>query len=474
MALSSADQKRFDQEQVNLEPLRQQHPEYFISPVFSPDVLLKRIGILYPPTSLPIGCVKASPLDFIVEEIRPNGWPITVDGQETQNECEDGEGTVYVDLTKIGLSTIDAIQRLQDALHIEANKIGHAGIKDAVALTAQRLSLRGVSLEQVRNLHIPGLLLRNVVERKGAIGIGNLYGNRFTLFIRTKDSIDQNVFLQKLESIQSNGVMNYYGTQRFGTPRYFAHEYGMKILRGDFLGCIKQFLTQDSPFEIPLFSGLRKQAAEIFGNWAAMEALFSAFPYTFRHELLLIESLKQDDHKTIRALGAIGPQTNMWVRAYASYLTNMRLSEAEANHEALPQELPLLLGKENEADVWYAKWLKEHGTEKYADVVDKMNFIQVGKNPSIEPKLKPMFYGFRVLDEGVAMCFDLQKGAYATTVLMNLFETVSHYPAPSWLNMNEVDLKEVLGIGSLHEVKEVFKDEIERMKGKGGIVDSSE
>lgn len=463
MALSSADQSRFEQEQLYVDPIRQASPEKFLAEQKEPGELLKRIGILNPQPVLPKGYIKYSPLDFIVEEIRPNGSVITTDGQPAEDEYTEGEGTIYFDLTKVGLSTIDAAQRLQDALGIQQNQIGYAGIKDAVALTAQRLSLRGVTIDAVREMNIPALLVRNIVERKGAIGVGNLYGNRFTLFIRTEVPVVEQEFLARLEQIQSRGVMNYYGPQRFGTPRFFAQIYGMKILQGDFLGCIKTFLTEASPFEIPFIVDLRKQAGEVFGKWEQMEQVMGVLPYTFRHELILLDALKQNPNMTIKALNAIGPQTNMWVRAYASYLANMLMSEAEASGKTLPQEIPLLLGREGGADVYYAKWLKEHRTEKYADVIAKMRFIQVGKNPTIEPVLKPMIYGFRQTEEGVAICFDLQKGAYATTILMNLIDTVTSYPVPEWMNRTEVDTKKILGTGSLDEVKEKLGEMIDNL-----------
>lgn len=466
MPLSSADQSRFEQEQKYLEPIRKSQPELFVTDKKSSDVLMQRIGIMNPPSVLSKGYIKYSPLDFIVEEIRPNGAVVTVDGQDAQNEFEDGEGTIYTDITKIGLSTIDATQRMQDILKCEQNQIGHAGIKDAVALTSQRLSLRGVELNEVRMLDIPGIILRNVIERKGAIGVGNLFGNRFTLLIRTEKSVDEQSFKLRIEQMQTRGVMNYYGPQRFGTPRIFSHIYGMKILQGDFLGCIKTFLSEASPFEIPFFVDLRKKAASVFGDWKAVENVFLNCPYTFRHELILLDSLKKDPNMTIKALGAIGPQTNMWVRAYASYLVNLLLSESEATGQKLPAEIPLLLGREGGADQWYEKWLREHRTIKYAEVIGKMRFIQVGKNPTIEPVLKPMFHGFKIIDEGVVICFDLQKGAYATTVLMNLFDTVTSYPVPDWVKRTEVDTKKILGSGSVEEVKELLGDTIKNLMAR--------
>ncbi len=466
MPLSSADQSRFEQEQKYLEPLRKDSPELFLAEPKSAGDVLKRIGILNPQPVLPLGYIKYSPLDFIVEEIRPSGSVITVDAMLTEDEYPDGEGTMYADITKIGFSTIDAVQRLQDKLKCEQNQIGYAGIKDAVALTAQRLSFRGIEYNELLMLNIPGMMIRNVKERKGAIGVGNLFGNRFTLLIRTKDPINESDFAHRVEQIQTRGVMNYYGPQRFGTPRLFAQIYGMKILQGDFLGCIKTFLSEASPFEIPFIANIRAQAGSVFGDWVQMDQVLRELPYTFRHELILLDSLKTDPSMTIKALGAIGPQSNMWVRAYASYLANMLMSEAETSGSPLPKELPLLLGRDSDANQYYTKWLKEHGTQRYQDTLSKLRFIQIGKNPTIEPLLKPKVHAWKKTDEGVAISFDLQKGAYATTILMNLFDTVTSYPIPEWVKRADVDTKKILGTGSLDEVRSELGEMIDSLMSR--------
>ena len=453
MSLSASDQRRWEQEQPVLEQARKEHPELFVPIKKSTGELLKRVGIFSAQSDRPVGYVKYSPLDFIVEEIRPSGEVVTVDGPTASPEFVDGVGTIYVDLVKVGISTLDAVERMAEGLHIEKKHLGYAGIKDNVALTSQRLSLRTVSLAQVEQLTIENCVLKNILERKGAIQVGNLLGNRFTLFIRTNGKIDEHALSRQIDQIKEKGIMNYYGVQRFGSPRFLSHVFGLYLLRGDYEGCVKAVLTQASEFDLPFYQEKRANVAKHFGDWQTMKELFSQLPFAYRHELQIIDSLIAKPNDFLEALHAVGDQASMWARAYGSYLVNMFLSEAETEGSTLPEELPLLLGSDLQADNLYGKWLKTHHVTSYRRVMRECRFLQVGKNPTIEPVLRPVFHHYQVLDEGVALSFDLQKGAYATTVLEWLFEVVTGTPVPEWLSRNDMDTKQLLGTGDLTQIK---------------------
>ncbi len=457
---STADQSLWQKEQVIIQKNRTEHPELFQPIQKTPGTLLRRVGIFVKEGEHPSGYIKYSPLDFIVEEIRLSGGVITVDGSPAEPEYPDGEGTIYADLVKVGVSTIDAAARVADALKIERKQIGYAGIKDAVALTGQRISLRGVDLERVKQVSAPNCLLKNVLERKGAIGVGNLLGNRFTLFIRTEKPIESSTFAAQIDHIKAHGLKNYYGVQRFGTPRFLAHLFGMHLLRGQFEECVREYLTKKSEFELPFFSGKRKQAAAHFGNWQKMREIFIELPYTYRFELAMLDQLIKSPSDYLEAIHAVSEQASMWVRAYSSYLINLLLAQAEQTGSALPNEIPLMLGKDSDSDTWVLPWMKKHGTDRYHQYLKSFRFIQAGKNPSVEPVIHPVFHEFKILPMGVVISFDLQKGAYATTVLEALFNIVTGYPVAEWVSREEIDAKKELGTGDLSEIKAQLADAI--------------
>ncbi|MBI4435700.1 tRNA pseudouridine(13) synthase TruD [Candidatus Uhrbacteria bacterium] len=460
------DQNFWEREQKVVQAAREAEPEKFVGSVKDPYAVFEQIGIKSAPRDLPKGYFKYRPEDFIVEEVRPDGSVITVDGQDVPREMEGGEGTVYFDLTKVGVSTMDAGNRISEITGHPQKDIGYAGIKDAVALTSQRMSLRSGILNEVLMLQVPGTIVRNVYEGKGVVQIGGLKGNRFTLLIRTSESLGQARLDARMAYINSHGIMNYFGVQRFGTPRFLAHEFGRAMLLQGAEAGVKAYITMESPFELPYFAQRRSQATAVWGDWKKMAEVLADLPYTFRHELDMLESLQKTGGHFMSALEKVGQQGGMWVRAYASYAANERLSQAEQNGEALPDPMPQLLNPDPSVLRVYAAFLEREGLRNPMGSLKKYNFIRVGRNPTFVPVIRPEVHGYKIIPEGLAITFSLPKGAYATTMLMYLFDTVTGYPVPEWLNPKFIDTKEVLGTGSLAQVRELLGADIERMMAR--------
>lgn len=460
------DQNFWEREQPVVQSAREATPEKFISSEKDPYALFEQIGIKSVPKDLPKGYFKYRPEDFIVEEERPDGTVITVDGQEASREMEGGEGTVYFDLTKVGVSTIDAQNRITELTGHPEKDVGYAGIKDAVALTSQRVSLRGGILNEVLMLQIPGTIIRQVYEGKGVVQVGGLKGNRFTLMIRTEHPLDPTQIDQRIEYIKAKGIMNYFGVQRFGTPRFLAHEFGRAMLLQGAEAGVKTYITMASPFELPFFAERRAQATAVWGDWKKMHEVLADLPYSFRHELDMLESLQQSGGHFLTALEKVQQQAGMWVRAYASYASNERLSEAEKNGETLPSPMPQLLNPDQKALEVYKTFLDREGLRNPMGALKKYPFIRVGRNPTFIPVVHPEVHAYKVIPEGLAITFSLSKGAYATTMLMYLFDTVTGYPVPEWLDPKFIDTKEVLGTGSLREVRELLKEDLDRIMSR--------
>jgi tRNA pseudouridine13 synthase len=467
---SHADQELWQREQEFLKTERERIPDQFLAPPRTPELLYPRIGITSFPKNLPKGYIKYSPLDFIVEEMKGEQKVVTVDRVDPNPvPLMEGTGTVYADLVKVGLSTLDANARIADALHLEAKQVGHAGIKDAVALTAQTISIRGSSLDAVRALQIPQLFLKHVVEGKGAVQIGSLYGNRFTLFIRTEGEPDERNIADRIRIINSGGVPNYYGTQRFGF-RFLSHLLGMHVLRGEPELAVHATFTKTNPFEPAYYQNIRAEIAKVFGDWKKVREIVERLPHTFRYESVILDVLERERGADAyaKALAAIPDQTDLWCKAYGSYLTNLALSEFEEAGRQMPEKIPLFLSTAPEAAEFYQKWAESHGTTDFRAQLNRFGFtkfINIG-TPTAPSRVWPNILAHKVLPEGVAICFELTKGAYATTVLMFFFDVVAGYPTPEWLRPIEVDTKQLLGFGNLTDVKLKLGDAIRQMMEK--------
>ncbi len=461
--MSVQDQNAWEKEQVVVQAARKATPEKFVGSEKPADMLFKSIGIMNTPTDLPTGYFKYRPEDFIVEEERPDGTVITVDGKPAGPEFDGGEGTVYFDMTKVGVSTIDAENRISEVTGYPNKDIGYAGIKDAVALTSQRMSVRGGALNEILMLSLPGTIIRNVHEGKGVMQVGGLKGNRFTLLIRTENSVDQTWIDERIEQLKTKGIMNYFGVQRFGTPRFLAHHVGRSMLVDGAAAGVRAYITRESDFELPYFAEKRAAASDQWGDWKAMRETLSELFYSFRHELDMLDSLVKSDGHFVTALEAVQQQAGLWVRAYASFAANQVLSEAEREGTDLPDPMPQMLNPDNSVLEIFKKRLEEDGLRNPMAALKKYPFIRVGRNPTMKPKIIPEIHSYKITAEGLAITFSLPKGAYATTMLMYLFNSVTGYPVPEWLKTGYVDTKEVLGTGSLSEIKEKLGEDIDKI-----------
>ena len=151
------------------------------------------------------GRIRSTPDDFCVEE-RPLYLP-----------CGEGEH-LYIRVKKRGLSTPDLVLRLASQLHVKAQTIGVAGLKDAQAVTTQMLSLQGVKAETISALPTDERLLALEVlgRHRNRLRKGHHAGNQFRLVIRDIRERSQDDLQELFDELVRRGVPNYFGPQRQG------------------------------------------------------------------------------------------------------------------------------------------------------------------------------------------------------------------------------------------------------------------
>ncbi|MFY9463055.1 MAG: tRNA pseudouridine(13) synthase TruD, partial [Candidatus Sungiibacteriota bacterium] len=224
----------WQKEKAFLEQEQAAHPELFVRNIaIDDDVTLQGIGIDPAVLGSRIrGHVKLFPEDFIVEEVSQDGVLHTIDTAPffSDSPVENGK-TVWCDLVKMGIDTLEVVEELSRQLGIEKKYIGVAGIKDRRAITSQLVSIRGVRQDIVAAVSAQNFFLKNITTGKGALSVGALRGNRFTIVVRTKDPPEPHFFETKIHDLQEQGFWNFFYTQRFGTPRLISHKLGLFILQ---------------------------------------------------------------------------------------------------------------------------------------------------------------------------------------------------------------------------------------------------
>ncbi len=129
----------------------------------------------------------------------------------------DRGSNLILKIRKSNMSTFKLISVIAKATKLEYKDIGYAGLKDKSATTIQYISIpRRYEREVITNLTTEKIKILEKRYSKTPIKIGQLKGNRFAIILH-KVSADANRRIREVSEImQSRGIPNYYGYQRFG------------------------------------------------------------------------------------------------------------------------------------------------------------------------------------------------------------------------------------------------------------------
>jgi tRNA pseudouridine13 synthase len=152
------------------------------------------------------GVIKASPEDFGVEEIL--GFELSGTGEH-----------LYLLLEKCGMNTLDVVKTLSKQLKLDPARISYAGLKDKQATTRQWISLHSPSKIstadfEAQALARPGFRVLCAKRHNNKLKRGAHQANRFDIVIRNLSATEG--LDSAIKRVQSHGVPNYFGEQRFG------------------------------------------------------------------------------------------------------------------------------------------------------------------------------------------------------------------------------------------------------------------
>ena len=120
-------------------------------------------------------------------------------------------------IQKQDMSTSKLITVIASSAKCNTNEIGYAGLKDKSATTIQYISLpKMYEKELLKNLSTPRVQILESTYHKAPIKIGELKGNNFVIKLHNVSSKSAKEFEQKAQKVQTEGIANYYGYQRFG------------------------------------------------------------------------------------------------------------------------------------------------------------------------------------------------------------------------------------------------------------------
>ena len=354
------------------------------------------------------GKLKSTPADFIVCEIDEWKKVVSLEG-DIQGDTVPGDFTHFT-LVKENWDTMKAIKEISKRLGCSQNKFQYAGTKDKYALTAQRVSAYKVGINQLKNVRIKDMILKDFGYDDEGLGLGSLWGNHFKIVVRDvcEDAKD---LVGGISSELESGFPNFYGMQRFGDKRPITHLVGKKILQNDLEGAVNTYLfgLGVDMAEDELFA---RTELEKTGDYR--EAAKN-YPKRLGYEMALINHLIQYEGDFRGALNSL-PQglTKMFIHAFQSYVFNKALSICLREGHTV-ERLPLV-GYDTEPDSISKKILEEEeiAVEDFAG--------EWGKNLRSKGTYRDCFqiaydFEYSVDGDSVTFEFSLKSGVYATVLL---------------------------------------------------------
>jgi|GEM_PF-1527887 len=192
------------------------------------------------------GRIRETPEDFFVSEVLRGGSVAT----SLTYRVDDQEGTPVYVLSKIDLDTITAVRQFSAALRLKPWEVKYLGLKDKRAVTYQFVfptRFRGAPPPRLCGAKWEARLHSMV---GGPLRPLDLSGNLFWVVIRLQDPVQT----QELQSLLSefsgktsrNGLLNFFGPQRFGGRKPINHVAGYLIAKRDYDAAVKAIIGTPS------------------------------------------------------------------------------------------------------------------------------------------------------------------------------------------------------------------------------------
>jgi tRNA pseudouridine13 synthase len=164
------------------------------------------------------GRIKARIEDFEVEEI------------PAYEPCGSGDH-LFLWIEKSGMGAEYFQRQLARRLGIANGEVGAAGLKDRHAVTRQMVSVPLAAQDRLAQLDGDGIRVLSVNRHTNKLKPGHLRGNHFRILIREVDPAAAARLQPILDRLRTDGLPNYYGSQRFGKDGETA-SMGLALLTG--------------------------------------------------------------------------------------------------------------------------------------------------------------------------------------------------------------------------------------------------
>jgi tRNA pseudouridine13 synthase len=265
--------------------------------------------------------IKRRPEDFVVEEMLAPDAAARLSGTA-------GPVVLYR-LTKRGLGTIEALERLALKLRVPLERIDYAGLKDRHALTVQHVSIlfpRSGAATAPDTVEMPGWKIERIGRLASRLSAGDVSGNRFRVTVRDlsrrrcEGMTEARRFLAS--PLASAGrtlrFVNYFGAQRFGSARHGRGFAARRLIEGDFEEALRLLVATPDRKDSRERKGVKRAIAAAWGDWEKLAGELPPCP-----ERAVLERLAETGGDFRSGFAALPPFIRrIAVEAYQSWLWN--------------------------------------------------------------------------------------------------------------------------------------------------------
>uniref|UniRef100_A0A0B7AA66 TRUD domain-containing protein n=1 Tax=Arion vulgaris TaxID=1028688 RepID=A0A0B7AA66_9EUPU len=225
-------------------------------------------------------------------------------------------------LYKENKDTMDAIGLISKNLKVKESLFQYAGTKDKRAKTSQEITSYKIHPKKLSfmNKVLWNMGLGNFQYVKEPLKLGQLSGNQFTIVLRNVQESLETVN-SAITSLKTQGFINYFGMQRFGTTLVPTHRVGCSLLHGDWEKAVDLIL-------MPRDDNPSKDAFQkVWMETKDPEATLKVTPPYCGLERNLLEALKKK-MKPFNALEKISRNTRLlYIHSYQAFVWNQMVSK---------------------------------------------------------------------------------------------------------------------------------------------------
>ena len=322
--------------------------------------------------------IKEKPEEFIVKEM------------STIKPGKEGRFTYFL-LKKKNYNTMRAIERIANALHINAKKIGFAGNKDKIAITEQVCSVPEIEKGRLEKIKLTDIEITYLGKGNEPISLGDLKGNSFEIIVRNIDKKPK----------PKTKFINFFGEQRFGRINA---PIGKAIVQKDFKKAVELMLSNKGPEEIKVRDYIQKNPTNYVGALKTLPMkLLKIYVHAYQSWIWnkIAEKNHDEDKLPLVGFGTISENND---------LTNLLTEEKIKPRDFIIKEIPALSSEgDSRKVIAEAKDLK----------IGKLEDDELNKG-KLEPRV-PNSRNKVSCKKKVKIKFKLPKGSYATEFIKQLF-----------------------------------------------------